>query len=444
MSGNIQKIMVSMDIDDDDDDSINDLPDAENPQESLLIGDSMIRDIASTKDNLAVTCIPGAMMCNIRRNLKSIKPRHKKYKDILIVCGTNDAATCKPNDKIAKECESLLQLAKDRATSVHLSSVMPRLDEKVPTNKTDDLNDKLKTLCEKVGVTYINNDLSFKYVGGEVDETLLHPTDKLHLSQQGTRRLLSNLKLLEQAKVVTRKVSENRQEQAPQAANGQMENPLPVPQVPHPPPQPRNCSAGSKKVINFRGAKSPFSNFYMTPIEAWGLQFKSTEHGYAYYKAQEMNEPEKAEEIIRAPNARSAKMIGDTISTNQKWQENKRSVMYYLLLQKAKQCRKFNLELQASRDNILIEDTEHEYWGRGRSGNGQNILGRLLMTIRNNLPAMCEEQTNFQHSTLMNVMPRNRPPNNQRRQLTRFTPAPKATPRETPSLTASTRLCTPG
>ncbi len=31
---------------------------------------------------------------------------------------------------------------------------------------------------------------------------------------------------------------------------------------------------------------------------------------------------------------------------------------------------------------MLIENTSHEYWARGLSGNGHNMLGKLLMEIR--------------------------------------------------------------
>ncbi len=33
-------------------------------------------------------------------------------------------------------------------------------------------------------------------------------------------------------------------------------------------------------------------------------------------------------------------------------------------------------------DDELAEDTSHEYWARGRNGQGQNMLGKLLMVIR--------------------------------------------------------------
>ena len=443
LTGNMQKIMISMDIEDEEEDS--DLEDEEDgdPQENLLIGDNMIRDITSTSENLTVTCMNGAMVNTIRKSLKSAKKRN--YKDLVILCGTNDAATNKSNDKILKDFENLIHLAKEKAAHVSLSSIIPRLDEKLPENKRDDLNKKLKIVCELADVAFINNDLSFKYAGGAVDESLISPTDKLHLTQQGSRRLLGNLKMTNQAYVSLGNLPgahENNKgwQTRKNRGNSQFTDPLPIPTEPKPPQQVKKTTEASKKVIYFRGAKSSFSNFYMTPIDAWGQRFQSTEHGYAYYKALEMKEPAKAEEILQAPNARLAKSIGDKVETNQHWQQIKQGVMYHLLQQKAKQCRKFNLDLSATKDNALVEDTEHEYWGRGKEGEGQNILGRLLMTVRSKLPEVPSRQ---QLANLPDANPRNRPPSAQNYQnrppsaqnyqnyhakRQRFTPMPNAIP----------------
>ena len=46
----------------------------------------------------------------------------------------------------------------------------------------------------------------------------------------------------------------------------------------------------------------------------------------------------------------------------------------------------FRQQLQESKGKTLVEDTSHEYWGRGSTDTGLNMLGRLLMTLRENLP----------------------------------------------------------
>ncbi len=49
--------------------------------------------------------------------------------------------------------------------------------------------------------------------------------------------------------------------------------------------------------------------------------------------------------------------------------------MHDLLTVKAKQCQEFVDVLLQSGDEMLIEDTNDEYWVRGTIGHGSNILG---------------------------------------------------------------------
>ncbi len=50
---------------------------------------------------------------------------------------------------------------------------------------------------------------------------------------------------------------------------------------------------------------------------------------------------------------------------------------------KLKQCHVFRDCLLHSGNDMLIEDTSHEYLATGQSGNGLNMLGKLLMEVRN-------------------------------------------------------------
>ena len=53
-----------------------------------------------------------------------------------------------------------------------------------------------------------------------------------------------------------------------------------------------------------------------------------------------------------------------------------------ILCNKFIQCKAFKDTLMQSQNDDLIEDTNNEYWARGSTGNGMNILGMLLMNIR--------------------------------------------------------------
>ena len=420
--GKLQKIEFALDIDDtDDSESDDDL--LGDPSEILLIGDSMVRGVQSTNENLTVNCLSGASFTHIRKELKKV-PR-KKYRQIIIVCGTNEVSTNRPNERIARECESVLKLAKEKAPTVQLSSIIPRMDEKVENGKIDCLNQLLVPLCSSLDVHFINNDENFKFRNNSIDETLLS-ADKLHLSIKGVERLIENLCLQTMAKPSAKHRSESHVQKKPKENSMacSWDCPLPKPDMPQPPP---NCEP-QMNVIKFRGAKNPLSNFYPTTISAWGMNFLSVEQGYTYYKAQTMNEPTLARNIMYTQMARGAKKIGDSIITDQRWQKIKNEVMYYLLQQKAKTCHIFREKLQASQNAVLLEDTENEYWGRGKNGTGENNLGRLLMTIRQDLPTL--ESSVYDTKFPSPSYPQIANKNNVTQWRPRYTPRPQINPQK--------------
>jgi ribA/ribD-fused uncharacterized protein len=163
----------------------------------------------------------------------------------------------------------------------------------------------------------------------------------------------------------------------------------------------RNDSENARP-IRFRGARSSFSNFYASPLTVWGMNFPTNEHAYNYRKAMEMGKRESAEKIRHAATARDAQLIArNDIIADARWKTMKRSVMYELLERKVEQCATFREDLIASQDRLLIEDTAHDYWGRGREGNGQNVLGRLLMTLRESV-AKTSAATRYARSSSQN------------------------------------------
>ena len=364
------------------------------PQGTLLIGDSIIRSVQSTTDDLKVNSISGAKLSDVRKTLAKLNPRKEKYSEMYIVCGTNDLATKKDAEKIAQECEVIMNRAKEMADQVHFSSILPRGDDKVDPSKIDKLNQLLTPIANKLEVSFINHDLNFKYQNGSTDETLLLEADKLHLSAQGTEKLLGNLKLSNKAQANFGKGSVNRWEKSKAQScdkkdlPAQWNDPLPMPAAPPCPPlpDPQRKFEDKPQPIKFRGPRSSFSNFYAAPLKMWGMTFTSCEQAYNFRKALEMSQHATAETIRHAPTAREAQLIAMNIQTDDRWATIKQSVMYELIQEKAKQCPTFNRDLRESKGRLLVEDTTHEYWGRGSSGKGLNMLGRLLMTLRDNLP----------------------------------------------------------
>ena len=356
----------------------------------LLIGDSIIRNIQSTSDDLIVESHSGAKACDIKKCLQKLKPRHKRFTDIFIVCGTNDSATKRNAEKITRDFEALLTTAKDRAQHVHLASVLPRADDKADMVKIDNVNQLLTTTANNLNVNFVNNDKNFRYRDDTIDETLLLNTDKLHLSPLGVHKLLQNLNLQDKAKTSFGNGPVSRWDTVP-ADGGYHTLKHKRDKSPIPPSVSLTDYSGpvytnNENIVKFRGPRSPLSNFYECNIEVWDVKFPTTEHAYNYRKAIEMGYHVTAESIRRASTAREAQIIANDIETDDIWTDMKQKVMYQLLQEKVRQCPAFRDELRSTNEKILVEDTGNEYWGRGRSGKGLNMLDHLLMTLRRNMP----------------------------------------------------------
>ena len=130
------------------------------------------------------------------------------------------------------------------------------------------------------------------------------------------------------------------------------------------------------------------SNFYPSTLHLWNMSFRSAEHAYQYFKASLMGDMEAASEIMNTYSPFMVKNIGGRVTLDDSWDKRRENVMMYILEAKIQQCDEFSTELISTEGRVLIEDTANEYWGRGKYGQGQNVLGKLLMRIRNQL---CEE-----------------------------------------------------
>jgi diaminohydroxyphosphoribosylaminopyrimidine deaminase/5-amino-6-(5-phosphoribosylamino)uracil reductase len=128
-----------------------------------------------------------------------------------------------------------------------------------------------------------------------------------------------------------------------------------------------------------------------------GRLWPSTEH---YYQSQKFygreNDRSKAiiEEIARARSPEEAAKLGRTAERDtpelvrSDWSAAKRAVMLAALLRKfsTHECARNEL-LKASTLNLsLVESSPNDfYWGRGIDGSGDNMLGQLLMHVREEL-----------------------------------------------------------
>ncbi|KKN65727.1 hypothetical protein LCGC14_0478660 [marine sediment metagenome] len=150
-----------------------------------------------------------------------------------------------------------------------------------------------------------------------------------------------------------------------------------------------------KTIDSFNDDYDFLSNFYLVCVEYEGLIYPSTEH--AYQAAKSLNP--KARKTIRdaknsagVPDCGRAKKMGQKLTLRKDWEYVKRTVMLDLLRKKFAQDghghKKHNLKskLISTGNAKLVEGNwwKDTYWGVC-NGKGQNWLGRLLMTVREEL-----------------------------------------------------------
>ncbi len=124
------------------------------------------------------------------------------------------------------------------------------------------------------------------------------------------------------------------------------------------------------------------SNFYEAPIRIDGYNWLTVEH---YYQAQKFIGQEIYYLIMQAPTPAKAKSLARKYDFS--WSLNEKlGVMRQALHAKFDQHHDLQQTLLNTKDNILIEDSPHDYfWGTGKNGKGLNLLGYMLMELRQKL-----------------------------------------------------------
>jgi len=131
------------------------------------------------------------------------------------------------------------------------------------------------------------------------------------------------------------------------------------------------------------------SNFYPSTIHYRGTFWPTVEHAY---QAAKCKDGEMDEFIRHIDSPREAKKIGKRVELRSDWEEIKIDVMIDLIYKKFTQSKELKKKLLATGD---LELEEGNYWHDNFWGNcyckkcnkivGQNILGLILMEVRNEL-----------------------------------------------------------
>jgi ribA/ribD-fused uncharacterized protein len=140
--------------------------------------------------------------------------------------------------------------------------------------------------------------------------------------------------------------------------------------------------------IKFYKTKEPygcFSNFSPHAITLDDRIWATTEH---YFQAQKYTGTSRYDLIANSESPRIAANLGRdrSIPLRPDWEQVKDEVMLKCVREKVKQHPEIMRILMSTDDAEIIEDSPIDYyWGCGKDGTGKNMLGKILMIIRDEL-----------------------------------------------------------
>jgi ribA/ribD-fused uncharacterized protein len=140
--------------------------------------------------------------------------------------------------------------------------------------------------------------------------------------------------------------------------------------------------------INFYHLNEPFgefSNFARFPISLRGKTWPTSEH---FFQAQKFAGTPREEKVRQAKSPGEAARLGRDRAHRLRtdWESAKDDVMREAVRAKFSQHDELRALLLSTGDEALVEHTENDsYWGDGGDGSGKNMLGRILMEVREEL-----------------------------------------------------------
>ena len=127
------------------------------------------------------------------------------------------------------------------------------------------------------------------------------------------------------------------------------------------------------------------SNFYRSEVKLDGTIWPTVEH---YYQAQKFQDAAQVERIRQASTPRHAKNLGQArdVTLREDWGTHRMTAMLRALTAKFTQHVLLQQKLMMTGDAIFVEASPHDgFWGNGPDGRGENRLGYLLTSLRDQL-----------------------------------------------------------
>jgi ribA/ribD-fused uncharacterized protein len=140
----------------------------------------------------------------------------------------------------------------------------------------------------------------------------------------------------------------------------------------------------------FTGKNRFLSNFAAFPVVFEGVEYPTAEHAYVAAKTLD---PQIRAWVRQIDTPGNAKYRGKSIALRPDWEDVRNDIMLVILRSKFTRNQQARDQLIATGDAELVEGNawHDNYWGRcrckecRRHGDAQNVLGRLLMQVREEL-----------------------------------------------------------
>ena len=144
----------------------------------------------------------------------------------------------------------------------------------------------------------------------------------------------------------------------------------------------------NKKILFYKPNEIPygvFSNFSRHAITLKSKTWPTTEH---YFQAQKFADTPYEERVRLTESPRFAANMGRnrSLSLRSDWEQVKDDVMRDAIRAKFTQYPDLKKILLDTGDDEIVEHTTNDsYWADGGDGSGKNMLGKILMEIREEL-----------------------------------------------------------
>ena len=125
-----------------------------------------------------------------------------------------------------------------------------------------------------------------------------------------------------------------------------------------------------------------FSNFSQHGFELDGLYWTTSEH---YFQAQKFVGTTHLEQIRQVKTPRDAARMGRDRKRPLRpdWEQVKDDIMRKAVLKKFETHSDIREILLSTNDEEIVENAPRDYyWGCGKDGSGKNMLGKILVEVR--------------------------------------------------------------